>query len=41
MQIIQNLKVKESLYLENLENGLTIMIIPKKKVQKKSIRELI
>ena len=34
MQVIQNLKVKETLYLENLENGLTVMIIPKKNVQK-------
>ena len=37
MQVIQNLKVKETLYLENLENGLTVMIIPKKNVQKKYI----
>lgn len=35
MQIIENLKVKEKLYQEKLENGLTIMIIPKSGVQKK------
>ena len=37
MQTIQNLKVKETLYIEKLENGLTIMIIPKKGIQKKYI----
>ena len=35
MQIIENSKVKEKLYIEKLENGLTIMIIPKKGIQKK------
>ena len=35
MQIIENLKVKEKLYIEKLENGLTVMIIPKKGTQKK------
>ena len=30
MQIIENSKVKEKLYIEKLENGLTIMIVPKK-----------
>lgn len=35
MQIIENLKVKEKLYIEKLDNGLTVMIIPKKDVQKK------
>ncbi len=35
MQIIENLKVKEKLYTEKLENGLTVMIIPKKGLQKK------
>ena len=34
MQTIQNLKVKETLYIEKLENGLTIMIIPKKEFKK-------
>ena len=37
MQIIDNLKVKEKLYIEKLDNGLTVMIIPKKGVQKKYI----
>ena len=37
MQIIENLKVKEKLYIEKLENGLTIMIVPKKGIQKKYI----
>ncbi len=37
MQIIENLKVKEKLYIEKLENGLTVMIIPKKGMQKKYI----
>lgn len=35
MQVIENLKVKEKVYIEKLENGLTVMIIPKKGVQKK------
>ena len=30
MQIIENSKIKEKLYIEKLENGLTIMILPKK-----------
>ena len=37
MQIIENSKVKEKLYLEKLENGLTVMIIPKHGIQKKYI----
>ena len=37
MQIIENSKVKEKLYIEKLENGLTIMIMPKKGIQKKYI----
>ena len=37
MQIIENLKVKEKLYIEKLENGLTVMIVPKKGIQKKYI----
>ena len=37
MQIIENSKVKEKLYIEKLENGLTVMIIPKKDIQKKYI----
>ena len=35
MQIIENSKVKEKVYIEKLDNGLTVMIIPKKDVQKK------
>lgn len=37
MQIIENLKVKEKLYTEKLENGLTVMIIPKKDILKKYV----
>ena len=37
MQIIENSMVKEKLYIEKLENGLTVMIIPKKNIQKKYI----
>lgn len=37
MQIIENSKVKEKLYIEKLENGLTIMIVPKKGIQKKYV----
>lgn len=37
MQMIENLKVKEKVYLEKLENGLTVMIIPKPNIQKKYI----
>ncbi len=37
MQVIENLKVKEKLYIEKLENGLTVMIIPKSGIQKKYI----
>ena len=34
MQIIENSKVNEKLYIEKLKNGLTVMIIPKKGIQK-------
>ena len=37
MEIIENLKVKKKIYIEKLDNGLTVMIIPKKGVQKKYI----
>ncbi len=30
MQIIENNKIKEKLYIEKLDNGLTIMVLPKK-----------
>ncbi len=35
MQVIENLKVKEKIYTEKLENGLTVMIIPKHGMEKK------
>ena len=35
MQIIENNIIKEKLYLEELENGLKVMIIPKKGTNKK------
>ena len=31
MQMIKNLQVKEEVYIEKLENGLTVMVIPKRK----------
>lgn len=37
MQVIENLSVKEKLYTEKLDNGLTIMIIPKKGIRKKYV----
>lgn len=37
MQVIENLKVKEKLYIEKLENDLTVMIVPKPGMQKKYI----
>lgn len=37
MQIIENSRVKEKLYVEKLDNGLTVMIIPKVGIQKKYI----
>ena len=37
MQIIENSEVKEKLYIEKLENGLTIMIIPKTGIRKKYV----
>ena len=30
MQILENSKIKEKLYIEKLDNGLTIMVLPKK-----------
>ena len=35
MKIIENSKVKEKLYIEKMENGLTVMFIPKPGIQKK------
>lgn len=37
MQIIENTKLKEKVYIEKLKNGLTVMIIPKKATQKKYV----
>ena len=37
MQLIENLKVKEKIYTEKLPNGLTVIIIPKKGIQKKYV----
>ena len=37
MKIIENSKVREKLYVEKLENGLTVMIVPKKEIQKKYV----
>ena len=36
MQIIENSKIKEKLYIEKLNNALTIVVVPKK-VRKKYI----
>ena len=35
MKIIESLKIKEKVYIEKLENGLTVMIIPKETTNKK------
>lgn len=37
MQIIENSKIKEKIYIEKLENGLTVIIIPKPGIQKKYV----
>ena len=37
MQIIESSKVKEKVYIEKLQNGLTVMIIPKKDISKKYV----
>ena len=37
MQVLENLKIKEKVYIEKLKNGLTVMIIPKKDIRKKYI----
>lgn len=37
MKIIQSSKIKEKAYVEQLENGLTVIIIPKKNTKKKYI----
>lgn len=37
MQVIENIKIKEKMYIEKLSNGLTVVIIPKAKIKKKYI----
>lgn len=37
MQIIENLSVKEKVYIDKLENGLTVMIVPKVGIRKKYV----
>lgn len=37
MKIIESLKIKEKAYIEKLENGLTVIIIPKQNASKKYI----
>ena len=37
MQVIENSNIKEKMYIEKLSNGLTIIMIPKKKLIKKYI----
>ena len=34
MQILESLKIKEKIYMEKLENGLTVMIVPKNNTNK-------
>ena len=40
MQIIENSKIKEKLYIDKLDNGLTIMVLPKK-TRKKSTKKTV
>ena len=35
MKIIESLKIKEKAYIEKLDNGLTVIIVPKKNTRKK------
>lgn len=37
MKIIESLKIKEKVYIEKLENGLTVMIVPKNTTNKKYV----
>lgn len=37
MQVIENSIVKEKMYIEKLDNGLTVIIFPKKNIQKKYV----
>ena len=35
MQLIENLIVKEKIYVEKMKNGLTVMVIPRENTNKK------
>ena len=37
MQIIENNKIQEKVYIEKMKNGLTVMVFPRKNIQKKYI----
>ena len=37
MQVIENRRIKEKMYIEKLYNGLTVIMIPKPKIKKKYI----
>ena len=37
MQLIENLKLEEKVYKEKLENGMTVMVIPRENTQKKYV----
>ena len=37
MKIIESLKIKEKAYIEKLDNGLTVIIVPKKNTRKKYV----
>lgn len=37
MQLVENLKIKEKVYIETLDNGLTVMIIPRETTNKKFV----
>ncbi len=37
MKIIESSKIKEKAYIEKLENGMTVIIIPRKNTKKKYI----
>lgn len=37
MQLIENLKIEEKVYKEKLENGMTVIIIPRENTQKKYV----
>ena len=37
MEVIENKYIKEKCYMQKLENGLQVIIIPKKNIQKKYV----